>query len=323
MSEPEQPTSRRSPRSHRKRRSRSSRSGNPWPRVASGLVLVMLVTVAAGLAWARAGGLRGPRWLEQWPAVGTNFEPWQMLEPGIDYSRAHLASPRTLRCHALRIDLTNPELEFVVPRAVYAGGGETHAEWPMTWLKEHRLRAVLNATPFAPTPIFPGQSTRLQGLAVTDGERWSEPVGNLDNLVVSPNGVFRLLQGRMPTGEVRAGAGGFVIVRRAGVNVGDASVLDAATLVGLSPDRRWLYWLVVDGQQPGYSEGVTPKEASELMGGLGASDVIRMDGGASTALVVADSGSGGRVLNRPRNPIYDGAPRPVGNVLGIRRRGAP
>lgn len=300
------------------RRRKSKQPVNLKLRMALGLGVSLLLLGLAGWGWTRTGGLRGPRWMERWPPAGDTFGDWQPLEPGIAYARAHLHSPRPLRGHALRIDLHEPGLELVVPRASYAGEGETRAEWPMTWLREHRLRALINATPFTPVPLFPGRPTQLQGLAVSEGDLWSQPVGNLDNLVVRSDGVVQLLEGRLPVDDAQEGVGGFLIIRRDGENRGERIVPDATTVVGLSEDQRWMYWLVVDGGQPGYSEGVTPWEASELMGRLGASDAIRMDGGGSSALAVANGG----VLNRPCHPVYDGAPRPVGNVLGIRQRRA-
>ena len=323
MASPEQPEVPRSGRRHRRRRSKSK--AKPWVPTAGqirlGVGLLVLVVLASVVGWVWSGGIRGPRFLENWTSTGPEFEPWQNLEPGIEYSRAQRTSPRPLRIHALRVDLRDPSLEVVVPRAEYAGGGETRALWPLTWLKRHELRAVINATPFTPAPIFPSRPTRLQGLAISDGQRWSEPTGNLDNLVVAPDGSIRFLQGKMPISEARSGAGGFLVIRRDGVNTGDTSVRDAVSVVGLSADRRWMYWLVVDGGQPGYSEGVTPQEASELIAELGASEALRLDGGASSTLAVAAGGN--RILNRSRNPVYSGAPRPVGNVLGIRRKSSP
>ncbi len=318
-SRPERPSSHRRSRRRRRRGGRQRSSRRVWIAV----MAVVLLAVVGGVFWAHNHGWRGPRFLERWPAPSPGFGPWEPLEPGIDYARARLDLPRPIRCHALRIDLTRPDLEIVVPRGVVAAPLETFAEWPITWLHRHELRAVINATPFNPAPIFPGRPTRLLGLAVSDGARWCDPSGNLDNFVVTTNGSVRLLAGRMPVGEPRQAAGGFLIIRRGGVNVGETSVLDATTAVGLSADRRWMYWLVVDGGQPGYSEGVTPQEASELMGSLGASDALRMDGGASSAMAVASRGWGGAVLNRSRNPVYDGAPRPVGNVIGVRRKATP
>lgn len=312
------------PRFRRSRRRRRSRQpeGPGWRRQVTrwGVAALAILVFASGIGMYRSGW-RGPRWLERWPEPTTEFGPWQSLEPGIDYARAHFDLPRPILAHALRIDLSRPDLEIVVPRAEYAGAGEVHAEWPMTWLRRHGLRAVINATPFSPAPIRPGGPTRLLGLAISNGERWSEPPGNLDNFVVTADGNVRLVDARLPVGEARQGAGGFLMIRRNDVNLGEKSVLDATTAVGVSADRRWLIWLVVDGGQPGYSEGVTQHEAADLIGQLGASDALRLDGGASSTLAVADGNwiRGGRVLNRSRNPVYDGAPRPVGNVIGVRR----
>lgn len=208
----------------------------------------------------------------------------------------------------------------MVPPARPAGGGLIRADWPLSTLRNNGLIAVVNATPFKPEPILPGGGVRFDGLAVSDGQWWSPPVSNLDALIVDPEGRIRMLLVSAQIPDVRWGAGGFLVVRRGDTNTFENTEVDAVTLVGVSPDQRWLYFLVVDGKQPGYSEGLSAREASDLIGELGASDAIRMDGGASTTLAIAGSWLGGSVLNRPRNPLYPGLPHPVGNVLGVRRR---
>ncbi len=270
--------------------------------------------------WLVWGGLRGPRFLEKWPPAGPGFEPWTTLEPGVDYCRLHRSLPREIRGHVLRFDMGSGDLEFVVPAGRYVGDGRIQAEWPLSLLRRNRLVAAVNGTPFAPEPILPGSGVRLEGLAVSDGLWWSEPVPNLDAVVVDAKGTIRMLQVPRQIPDVRWGAGGFLVVRRGGTNIGEKTVVDAVTLMGTSVDQRWLYWMVVDGKQPGYSEGLSADEASDIMGELGVSDAIRMDGGASTTLAVSGSWLGGNILNRPRNWLYPGLPHPVGNVLGVRRR---
>ncbi len=284
------------------------------------LLSVLLVPGAAFFLWLVWGGLRGPALLETWPPAGPGFEPWTTREPGVDHCRFHRSLPRQIRGHVLRFDLGRGDLELVVPPAHPAGGSGIRAEWPLSTLRNNGLVAVVNATPFAPEPILPGSGVRLEGLAVSDGQWWSTPVSNLDALIVDSKGGIRMLQVSVQIPDVRWGAGGFLVVRRGGTNTFENTEVDAVTMVGVSPDQRWLYFLVVDGKQPGYSEGLSASEASDLIGELGVSDAIRMDGGASTTLAIAGSWLGGAVLNRPRNPLYPGLPHPVGNVFGVRRR---
>ena len=283
-------------------------------------LVALLVPGTAFFLWLVWGGLRGPAFLESWPPAGPGFEPWTIREPGVDHCRFHRSFPREIRGHVLRFDLGRGDLELVVPPARPDSGGRIRADWPLSTLRNNGLVAVVNATPFVPEPILPGGGVRLDGLAVSDGQWWSTPVSNLDALIVDSKGGIRMLQvpGQIP--DVRWGAGGFLVVRRGGTNTFENTEVDAVTLVGVSPDQRWLYFLVVDGKQPGYSEGLSASEASELIGELGASDAIRMDGGASTTLVLKGSWLGGTVLNRPRNPLYPGLPHPVGSVFGVRRR---
>lgn len=82
------------------------------------------------------------------------------------------------------------------------------------------------------------------------------------------------------------------------------------TAVGWTPDDRLLL-VVVDGRQPGYSDGMSLDELTWLFQRLGASDAINLDGGGSTAMVV-----NGAVVNRPSDRQGE---RAVGNALALVR----
>jgi len=79
------------------------------------------------------------------------------------------------------------------------------------------------------------------------------------------------------------------------------------TAVGLKSDA--LLFVVVDGRQPGYSEGMTLFELAEFLRNAGCTDALNLDGGGSTTLWVR-----GAVVNRPS----DGRERPIAN--GDKRR---
>lgn len=76
------------------------------------------------------------------------------------------------------------------------------------------------------------------------------------------------------------------------------------TAVGLRDDA--LIWVVVDGRQPGYSEGMTLDELAQFLLNAGCKDALNLDGGGSSTLFVR-----GRVVNRPS----DGRERPIANAL--------
>jgi len=72
-----------------------------------------------------------------------------------------------------------------------------------------------------------------------------------------------------------------------------------------------LYWVLVDGRQPPWSDGMSLRELTDLLRELGASQAINLDGGGSSALVL-----NGRVVNRPSDAAGE---RAVANALVLER----
>lgn len=87
---------------------------------------------------------------------------------------------------------------------------------------------------------------------------------------------------------------------------------------GLNAAGDELILALVDGKQPGFSEGMTLPELAELLNSRGAHDAVNLDGGGSVTLVAADSRGKPVVLNSPIHTRIPGRQRPVGNHLGIR-----
>jgi hypothetical protein len=85
------------------------------------------------------------------------------------------------------------------------------------------------------------------------------------------------------------------------------------TAIGWSADGRRLFLVVVDGRQPPYSDGMSLPELTWLFQRIGAADVVNLDGGGSTAIVI-----GGELVNRPSDREGE---RPVGNALALTRCG--
>ena len=91
------------------------------------------------------------------------------------------------------------------------------------------------------------------------------------------------------------------------------------TALGLDARRRLAWLVTVDGRQPGFSEGASLDELTDILISLGARDAINLDGGGSTTMVV-ESANGHLVLNRPIHTGVPGRERPSANHLGVRAR---
>jgi hypothetical protein len=89
-----------------------------------------------------------------------------------------------------------------------------------------------------------------------------------------------------------------------------ATDLHPRTAIGTLRDGRALL-LVVDGRQPGFSDGMSLDELARLLIELGAHEAINLDGGGSTTMVIE-----GKVVNRPSDPTGE---RPVSDAIVVRR----
>ena len=86
------------------------------------------------------------------------------------------------------------------------------------------------------------------------------------------------------------------------------------TMVGITCDGHILF-IVVDGRQPGYADGMSLFELRALARSLGCTEALNLDGGGSTTLYVAGEGTNG-VVNRPSGKTE----RPVPSILFVRMK---
>jgi hypothetical protein len=135
----------------------------------------------------------------------------------------------------------------------------------------------------------------LRGLAPADTVAWTLPFDGAPGAVEELVGGFPLL----------LVAGASALDRVPAIREAFAARRHPRTAVGLRPDGTVLL-VVVDGRQPGHSDGMTLAELNDLLRELGATEAVNLDGGGSTALVL-----GGRLVNRPSDPQE----RPVANAL--------
>ncbi len=130
--------------------------------------------------------------------------------------------------------------------------------------------------------------------------------------------------GEPPAGAaVDEGTAGFYPIVSEGRLVTDPNnlTLNPRTAIGTDQSGTVAWLVVVDGRQPGYSEGVNLHELGQIMLDLGCWQATNMDGGGSSVMAMADDDGELRLLNTPSGR-RDGevAIRPLPMVLTIRER---
>ncbi len=289
-------------------------------------LITALVAVFAGACLWFLPNLPRPRFTESWPAPEEGWEPWTPAFQGVDVRRANFSRPRPMKAHAVRIDLQAPGVEAVVHSPEPEDGGALKTIYASDFLLRNGLQVAMSAGSFNPFPYFPGVTIRLDSLGINDGRQFSPQAPNLDSLLILKDRravLYRHFTPMTNHPNAIAGVGGMWINLLGGTNQYERHEPEAASVAGVSEDGRYLYWLIVDGRQPGYSEGATPVETGEMMRQLGAEDAINMDGGSVVTLVFDDGEEGFEIRNQPCHPFITGVQRPIGGIIGFKARALP
>jgi exopolysaccharide biosynthesis protein len=256
-------------------------------------------------------------------AATVKTTPWHPVYIGIDQASGSIDGSDASVAYALRVDLRAPGIRFyTAPRQ---GRLNTVASTTSQFLLKYGLQAAINANFFAPCCNATNEEKTVLGLAVSDGNTVSAPDGtpgqNASLLIDQKNhaSIAETTDTTDISNVFNAITGSGIIVQD-GLNVGaktpygDGVDPNPRTSVGLSQNARYLYVVVIDGRQLGYSIGTTSTETAEIMLAFGAYNANNLDGGGSTDLV-EDNGHGGTtIVNRPSG----GAERFDANQLGIR-----
>jgi hypothetical protein len=235
---------------------------------------------------------------------------WEEVCPGIsrfDFENSEIP----LIYHAVRIDLTfagaagsDGTLELVCGHREAATRSESTAQFAA----RTQCAVAVNATPFT-------RSGKLAGIHKEAGVLLSQPVaryGAVAFKLVENGGVSRAGYGESgdlgqadevggPGCVARIFAsqadeklkdfeyafGGFFVVLRDGLVCTDFIRRgDSRTGVGLSADGRILYFLVVEGEWPDRSRGLSYPQCGELFKAMGCNQALELDGGSSSDLCV-------------------------------------
>ncbi len=248
----------------------------------------------------------------------------QNLFKGVTYLYKDLTTPRKIRMHVMAVDLLTVGLEFLVTPSKNPGG-ILCTRTTSNFLGEFNLNFAVNGDGFSylDTTVNPvstcaggGDAVKANGLAASRGNLYSlkktiEPTIYISSLnKVAVNGV--------QSKPFNAITGDRVVVQN-GITVKNlaAQIPNPRTAIGLNRNGRWLIFMVVDGRQPGYSEGVTFPELANLLISYGVYTGVNMDGGGSSTMVIKGVDGKTRILNSPIDQNIAGKERPVANHLGL------
>ena len=244
---------------------------------------------------------------------------WSPIFRGVERLQASVDQPRPLKVQAVRVDLREPGIDFLVTPSNGAAPKDVGARTTSEFLEEFQCQVAINGSVFDVYAEHRGDPMDVLGLSLSRGQRYSPP-NRWDALLIGKD--RRAWIARSPVNARAAwnGLSGYYALLVDGRNNGGMADLHPRSAVGVSRDGRYLLLMAADGRQPGYSEGLTTAETAEWMRKLGAWNALNLDGGGSTALVMRDTDGKPNMLNRPSGPPI-GSERRVANHLCVFARG--
>ena len=243
--------------------------------------------------------------------------PWRPIFRGIDHATTETSTPVPMKLNALRVNLQAPGIAFLVTPSNGDAPLDTTGTWTSTFLRTYQCQAAVNASPFRPVVQKEQTPEDVLGLSVSRGDVYSPAATSYGALLISRDNKAWIATPPIKKTNAYNAVGGFRLLLKEGKNVAANDIRHPRTAVGISKNGRWLYLVVLDGRQKGYSEGATTAEMAEWMRSFGSWDALNLDGGGSTAMVIADGHGGAKVLNRPIDLGIPGKERVVANHLGV------
>ncbi|MBN2321398.1 MAG: phosphodiester glycosidase family protein [Acidobacteria bacterium] len=236
--------------------------------------------------------------------------------------------PRPLQICFLKIALNVKELEVIALSGEDPDGpgpAESQLTQPVDLFEKYHALAAVNANAFAGITEdksayprwFEGQPVDIHGLVVSRGKTISP--------VESERTPFWIDTRRKPhigapaddTLPVEAVSDWFspLLIKSRIIPDSSDAALHPRTALGFDDSSAWLLLVVVDGRQPGFSEGVTLYELALILQSEGCTQSVNLDGGGSSILLIRESNEEVRALNSPSGKAH----RPVPVMLGVRK----
>ncbi len=221
---------------------------------------------------------------------------WRTVAAGVEYASS---SPTRFvpRLHLLRVDLEHSAVEVgLAPPQVHgaepheiAGSLEPTGSLGVSGLGTPSASpvAIISATPFRYRVSWRrGFLMDPVGLYKVGGELYSQQEKQWGVLWQDHQGELHITDGLEQPEKAYWAAGGFEPILIDGQNIGIHGERSARTAVGLSRESRFLYIVVVEGDE--FSRrGLTSRETAAVIARLGAYRAMNFDGGNSTFLLLS------------------------------------
>lgn len=281
------------------------------------MLLIGLVSGVVGVRYLHGVVQRPPRVETEMP-----------LFHGVTYSRHVHNEPRRFVYHLVTIDLSAEGIEFVVtPPDRLDDRLQMDARRTSDFVADTGVQLAINASFFYPFhehhpwDFYPreGEPVSILGYNIADEVQVSaEDESYYTGLCFTGTRPLIAEEG-CPADTENAVSGKWVYVRDGESTIAQNhwSKPQPRTVAAFSNSAQKMWFIVVDGRQPGYSDGMQMLEMSNLSVALGAEWAVNLDGGGSSTLV-ANLGDGPELLNSPVHTRLPMRERPVGNHLGIR-----
>ena len=254
------------------------------------------------------------------PVDANSFTPvWENIFSGIDQTVLVFRQPRLMRGVAVRIDTKADGMEFVLTPDNGAREGETDGLRTSTFLKKHQCQIAVNAAPFSPIHLSEGQPQEIVGWQISKGKQVSGEQRH--SIVFDKHNRGEIVKNPKKTKSAWNAVSGFGILLRNGKNLGSKAPLHPRTAIGLSKNKRYVYLLVIDGRQKGYSLGASTSDLALILTRLGAHDGLNLDGGGTSTMVRSgDTKNTAIILNRPVHGGIPGFERVSASHFGVRAK---
>jgi len=250
------------------------------------------------------------------------------LFQGISYQRIIKNKPRKMMIHVVEIDAFEKSIHFLVSSPNNPSKLDIAALKTSSFLEDNKLQLAINGsffTPFyshGPFDYYPheGDPVDVLGLAIASSQTYSNDYLDWAVFCASDKTVT-ISQTGCPPNTQQAIAGKQLLLKQGLLNTTHLTAAYAISpqprsALAINEEQTKVWFIVVDGRQKEYSEGISLNELAELLISLGAYNAINLDGGGSSTLVIENEGTA-MLLNSPLHTKIPMNERPVANHLGV------
>ena len=223
---------------------------------------------------------------------------WHPVTQGIDrFDFENALVP--LIYHAVRIDLSNENLELVCypdEHTKISSSGTFAGLATQDFAQRNNCTVAINASPFEGR----FRNKKIIGVHSVNGTQLAAPNNRYAAIAFSnapdANGYIAHIiknQSADCAENFDFVFGGFFAVLIDGELLPYNEIYNSRTGAGISQDGKTLYLLVVEGEEPARSTGLTYPQCGKIFAAMGCTDALEFDGGASSQLCI----NGTSVLN--------------------------